>query len=82
VVDRSTSYFADVIFKIYCIILLILFLFWFICPLSDAAVKHANWDTRRVRDKLKRDIDAYAGEVRSARLAELKRSYEVFRIYY
>ncbi|KAF3338170.1 protein ROOT HAIR DEFECTIVE 3-like protein [Carex littledalei] len=44
--------------------------------LKDAIVKHANWDTKRVRDKLRRDIEAYAGEVRSVRLAELKRSYE------
>lgn len=49
--------------------------------LSDAVVKHANWDTKRVRDKLQRDIEAYALEVRSVRLAELKRSYEVFRAY-
>ncbi|KAJ3697494.1 hypothetical protein LUZ61_001199 [Rhynchospora tenuis] len=44
--------------------------------LKDAVVKHADWDTKRVREKLKRDIDTYAGEVRSARLTELKRSYE------
>ncbi|XP_078172193.1 protein ROOT HAIR DEFECTIVE 3 homolog 2-like [Carex rostrata] len=44
--------------------------------LKDAVVKHANWDTKRVRDKLQRDIEAYALEVRSVRLAELKRSFE------
>ncbi|KAJ4755860.1 hypothetical protein LUZ62_090265 [Rhynchospora pubera] len=43
---------------------------------KDAVVKLADWDTKRVREKLKRDIDTYAGEVRSARLTELKRSYE------
>ncbi|PQP97228.1 protein ROOT HAIR DEFECTIVE 3 homolog 2 [Prunus yedoensis var. nudiflora] len=43
---------------------------------ADAAIQQADWDASRVREKLKRDIDAHASSVRSAKLSELNINYE------
>ncbi|PQQ13311.1 protein ROOT HAIR DEFECTIVE 3 homolog 2 [Prunus yedoensis var. nudiflora] len=43
---------------------------------ADAAIQKADWDASRVREKLKRDIDAHASSVRSAKLSELNINYE------
>lgn len=47
------------------------------CPLTDAAIRHANWDPTKVREKLRRDIDAHTSSVQNAKLSELKVRYEV-----
>ncbi|KAJ3675614.1 hypothetical protein LUZ60_004656 [Juncus effusus] len=44
--------------------------------LKDVVVKHIEWDTNRVREKLKRDIESHALSVRSDQLAKLKDKYE------
>lgn len=46
-------------------------------PFLDAAIRHANWDASKVREKLRRDIDGYASSVRSAKLSEIIANYEV-----
>ncbi|MBA0552018.1 hypothetical protein Golob_022861, partial [Gossypium lobatum] len=43
---------------------------------ADAVVELANWDSSKVRDKLRRDIDAHVASVRAAKLSELTSSYE------
>ncbi|XP_075100721.1 protein ROOT HAIR DEFECTIVE 3 homolog 1-like isoform X5 [Nicotiana tabacum] len=43
---------------------------------ADAVIGQANWDPSRIRDKLKRDVDAHIAEVRSAKLAEVTTLYE------
>ncbi|BBH01316.1 Root hair defective 3 GTP-binding protein [Prunus dulcis] len=43
---------------------------------ADTAIQQADWDGSRVREKLKRDIDAHASSIRSAKLSELKINYE------
>ncbi|CAL9016167.1 unnamed protein product [Prunus brigantina] len=43
---------------------------------ADAAIQQADWDASRVREKLKRDIDAHVSSVRSAKLSELNINYE------
>ncbi|XP_070677409.1 protein ROOT HAIR DEFECTIVE 3 homolog 2-like isoform X1 [Malus domestica] len=43
---------------------------------ADVAIQQANWDASKVREKLRRDIDAHASSVRSAKLAELNSNYE------
>ncbi|KAB2637062.1 protein ROOT HAIR DEFECTIVE 3 2-like [Pyrus ussuriensis x Pyrus communis] len=43
---------------------------------ADATIQQANWDASKVREKLRRDIDAHASSVRSAKLAELNSNYE------
>ncbi|PQQ21367.1 protein ROOT HAIR DEFECTIVE 3-like [Prunus yedoensis var. nudiflora] len=43
---------------------------------ADAVITQANWDTSKVRDKLKRDIEAHIASVRAAKLAELTALYE------
>ncbi|TQE03460.1 hypothetical protein C1H46_010940 [Malus baccata] len=43
---------------------------------ADAAIQQTNWDASKVREKLRRDIDAHASSVRSAKLAELNSNYE------
>ncbi|XP_058069007.1 protein ROOT HAIR DEFECTIVE 3-like isoform X2 [Magnolia sinica] len=43
---------------------------------ADAAIKQASWDSSRVRDKLRRDIDAHVASVRAAKLSELNALYE------
>ncbi|EEC68426.1 hypothetical protein OsI_36606 [Oryza sativa Indica Group] len=44
--------------------------------LRDALVKHAEWDTTKVRSKLEQHIEAHATSVRGTKLAELKANYE------
>ncbi|KAK9282342.1 hypothetical protein L1049_005258 [Liquidambar formosana] len=43
---------------------------------ADAAIELANWDTSKVRDKLRRDIDAHVASVHAAKLSELTSLYE------
>ncbi|XP_060205885.1 protein ROOT HAIR DEFECTIVE 3-like [Lycium barbarum] len=43
---------------------------------TDAIIDQAKWDSSRVRDKLRRDVDAHIAEVRSAKLAEVTTLYE------
>lgn len=43
---------------------------------SDAIIDQAKWDSSRVKDKLRRDVDAHIAEVRSAKLAEVTTLYE------
>ncbi|XWS12279.1 hypothetical protein CRYUN_Cryun37aG0075900 [Craigia yunnanensis] len=43
---------------------------------ADAAIRHANWDASKVREKLRHDIDAHTSSVRNAKLSELMVSYE------
>ncbi|XP_050145043.1 protein ROOT HAIR DEFECTIVE 3 homolog 2-like isoform X1 [Malus sylvestris] len=43
---------------------------------ADAAIQQANWDALKAQEKLRRDIDAHASSVRSAKLAELNSNYE------
>ncbi|TQD91261.1 hypothetical protein C1H46_023187 [Malus baccata] len=43
---------------------------------ADAAIQQANWVASKAREKLRRDIDAHASSVRSAKLAELNSNYE------
>ncbi|WCJ39530.1 Protein ROOT HAIR DEFECTIVE 3 [Euphorbia peplus] len=42
----------------------------------DATIEQANWDTSRVGDKLRRDIDAHIESVRAAKLSELTSLYQ------
>lgn len=44
---------------------------------ADAAIELANWDLSKVRDKLRRDIDAHIASVRAAKLSDLIAHYEV-----
>ncbi|KAJ6942288.1 protein ROOT HAIR DEFECTIVE 3-like isoform X2 [Populus alba x Populus x berolinensis] len=43
---------------------------------ADAVIEQANWDTSKVRDKLRRDIDAHVASVHAAKLSELTSSFE------
>ncbi|KAJ3701927.1 hypothetical protein LUZ61_005632 [Rhynchospora tenuis] len=43
---------------------------------EDATIKQANWDPSKVRDKLKRDIEADILSVRTTKLSELSEKYE------
>ncbi|KAK4373844.1 hypothetical protein RND71_004521 [Anisodus tanguticus] len=43
---------------------------------ADAVIDQTKWDSSRVRDKLKRDIDAHIAEARTAKLAEVTTLYE------
>ncbi|KAL3639767.1 Cell wall protein rhd3 [Castilleja foliolosa] len=43
---------------------------------ADVHIDQANWDSSKVRDKLKRDIDAHISTVRAAKLSELTAMYE------
>ncbi|BBG98856.1 Root hair defective 3 GTP-binding protein [Prunus dulcis] len=43
---------------------------------ADAVITQANWDTSKVRDKLKRDMEAHIASVRASKLAELTALYE------
>lgn len=38
---------------------------------ADAVIELANWDASKVRDKLRRDVDAHVASVRAAKLSEL-----------
>ncbi|KAF5466453.1 hypothetical protein F2P56_016376 [Juglans regia] len=43
---------------------------------ADAIIEQANWDTSKVRDKLRRDIDMHIASVRAAKLSEITTHYE------
>ncbi|KAL1293155.1 hypothetical protein HN51_053781 [Arachis hypogaea] len=43
---------------------------------ADVVIELADWDTSKVREKLRRDIDAHVASVRDAKLSELTSSYE------
>ncbi|KAI0516348.1 hypothetical protein KFK09_009020 [Dendrobium nobile] len=43
---------------------------------TDAAIKQANWDSHKVREKLIRDIEAHISSVRDAKLSELVADFE------
>ncbi|KAH1091028.1 hypothetical protein J1N35_018285 [Gossypium stocksii] len=43
---------------------------------ADATVELANWDSFKIRDKLRRDINDHVASVRAAKLSELTSSYE------
>ncbi|ONM40608.1 Protein ROOT HAIR DEFECTIVE 3 [Zea mays] len=43
---------------------------------EDAAIQQVNWDTSKVKDKLRRDIEAHVASVRAAKLSELCAKYE------
>lgn len=43
---------------------------------ADAVIDQANWDTSKVRDKVRRDIDSHISSVRAAKLSELTTLYE------
>ncbi|XVF87054.1 hypothetical protein PTKIN_Ptkin18bG0089700 [Pterospermum kingtungense] len=43
---------------------------------ADAAIRQANWDASKIREKLCRDIGAHILSVRNAKLSELMASYE------
>lgn len=44
----------------------------------DVVIQQANWDSSKVREKLRRDIDAHVAAVCAAKLSELTNLYEVF----
>lgn len=46
--------------------------------LADVVIQQANWDSSKVRDKLRRDIDSHVAAVCTAKLSELTNLYEVF----
>ncbi|KAF7135257.1 hypothetical protein RHSIM_Rhsim08G0233300 [Rhododendron simsii] len=43
---------------------------------ADVIIQQANWDSSKVREKLRRDIDAHVAAVRAAKLSELTNLYE------
>lgn len=43
----------------------------------DATIEQVDWDTSKIRDKLRRDIDAHLASVRSAKISQLNALYEV-----
>ncbi|KAK9155118.1 hypothetical protein Sjap_002598 [Stephania japonica] len=43
---------------------------------ADVAIKQANWEPSKIRDKLRRDVDAHVASVRAAKLSELTALYE------
>ncbi|PON67730.1 RHD3/Sey [Parasponia andersonii] len=43
---------------------------------ADASIQLANWDASKIREKLKRYIDAHASSVRGEKLSELIANYE------
>ncbi|KAK6911892.1 Sey1/RHD3-like, three-helix bundle domain [Dillenia turbinata] len=43
---------------------------------ADAHIEQANWDASKVREKLRRDIDAHVASVRAAKLSEITTHYE------
>lgn len=44
---------------------------------ADVAIDQANWDSSKVREKLRRDIDAHVASVRATKLSSLVAQYEV-----
>ncbi|CAN6230838.1 unnamed protein product [Urochloa humidicola] len=43
---------------------------------EDAAIQQVNWDTSKVKDKLKRDIEAHVASVQATKLSEVCAKYE------
>ncbi|CAJ1955407.1 unnamed protein product [Sphenostylis stenocarpa] len=43
---------------------------------ADVVIEIADWDTSKVREKLRRDIDAHVSSVRASKISELVSSYE------
>ncbi|KAG2658544.1 hypothetical protein PVAP13_1KG302010 [Panicum virgatum] len=43
---------------------------------EDAAIQQVKWDPSKVKDKLKRDMEAHVASVRNAKLSELCAKYE------
>ncbi|KAM7274226.1 hypothetical protein ACFE04_028890 [Oxalis oulophora] len=43
---------------------------------TDVIIEQADWDTTKVREKVRRDIDAHVASVRAAKLTELTTSFE------
>ncbi|KAG7014019.1 Protein ROOT HAIR DEFECTIVE 3-like 1, partial [Cucurbita argyrosperma subsp. argyrosperma] len=43
---------------------------------AGAIIEQANWDTSRIRDKLRRDIDAHVATIRADKLSELSAHLE------
>ncbi|KAG5537880.1 hypothetical protein RHGRI_025094 [Rhododendron griersonianum] len=43
---------------------------------ADVVIQQANWDSSKVREKLRRDIDAHVAAVCAAKLSELTNLYE------
>lgn len=43
---------------------------------ADAAIRQADWDASKVREKLRRDIEGHASSVCSLKLSEMKIKYE------
>ncbi|KAE8646514.1 protein ROOT HAIR DEFECTIVE 3 homolog 1 [Cucumis sativus] len=43
---------------------------------AGAIIEQANWDTSRIRDKLRRDIDAHIATIRADKLSELSTQLE------
>ncbi|GER53517.1 protein ROOT HAIR DEFECTIVE 3 homolog [Striga asiatica] len=52
------------------------FMSQFVEAAAGADIDQANWDSSKVREKLRRDIDAHIADVREARLSELTSIYE------
>ncbi|KAF3622016.1 hypothetical protein FXO37_32496, partial [Capsicum annuum] len=53
-----------------------LHLFELLSPISDASIRHANWDASKVLDKLHRDIEVHVSSVRNDKLSELQATYD------
>jgi hypothetical protein len=49
-----------------------------LCFHADAVVKHVDWDGTSIRNKLQQHVEVHTESVRSAKLDELKATYEVF----
>ncbi|KAK1267207.1 hypothetical protein QJS04_geneDACA014575 [Acorus gramineus] len=43
---------------------------------TEIAVRQASWDPSKIREKLRRDIEAHAASIRSAELSEIVSDYE------
>ncbi|KAK1288477.1 hypothetical protein QJS10_CPB19g00886 [Acorus calamus] len=43
---------------------------------TEIAVRQASWDPSKIREKLRRDIEAHAASIRSAKLSEIVSDYE------
>ena len=47
------------------------------CISAGAIIEQADWDTSKIRDKLRRDIDAHIAAIRADKLSELSSKLEV-----
>jgi hypothetical protein len=45
--------------------------------MTDAAIQQVKWDPSKVKDKLKRDMEAHVASVRTGKLSELCAKFEV-----